>query len=129
MLDVSSILSDPELGGAVFTVTRKTYRRELGEVVLSESEGFTASGAVQPASSEDLALFPQEERSEDMIVILSPFHFSLGAADPSGLTFTSADTVRWQGRVYRVVRVKDWLSQGGYRKAWAVRQKEPPSGS
>ena len=123
MLDISSILNDPDLGGTVFTVSRKTYRRELGEVVLSETEGFTASGAVQPASSEDLALFPQEERSEDMIVILSPFHFSLGATEPSGLTFTTADTVRWQGKTYRVIRVKDWIPQGGYRKAWAVRQE------
>ena len=122
MPDLAAILSDPELGGTAFTVSRKTYRTELGEVVLSEDKGFPGVGNVQPASSEDLALFPQEERGEEMILILSRFHFQLGCRDPAGRSFTSADEVVWRKKRYRVVRVKDWSPQADFRKAWAVRQ-------
>ena len=122
MINISPILTDTELGGTTFTVSRKTYRRELGEVVPSEVEGYTASGNIQPAASEDLQLFPEEERSEDMIIILAPFHFRLGETGKT--TFTTADVITWNNRKYRVVKVKDWSAQGGFYKALAVRQKE-----
>ena len=121
MIDVSAILTDPDLGGTTFFVSRKTYTRELGEVVPSSVEGFTVAGNIQPATSEDLLLFPEEERSEEMIIILSRFRFSLGETEDT--TFTSADIVTWRDRKYRVIRVKDWFPQGNYYKAWAVKQK------
>ena len=122
MMDLSSVLMDSELGGTSFFVSRKSYIREMGEVVPSSVEGFDAEGNIQPASSEDLMLFPQEERTEEMIIILSPFHFRLG--EDHGTSFTSADMVTWNEKKYRVVKVKNWASQGGFYKAWAVRQKE-----
>ena len=94
-------------------------------MVPSESRLFRASGSVQPATAEDMVLFPEEQRLSDMIVVLSPFHFRLGEKDPSGLAFTSSDEIRWKNEKYRVVRVKDWSTQGGYYKAWAIRQKPP----
>ena len=121
MIDLSSVLMDSELGGTSFFVSRKNYIREMGEVVPSSVEGLEAQGNIQPASSEDLRLFLQEERSEEMIIILSPFHFRLGEDD--GTSFTSADMVTWNGKKYRVVKVKNWASQGGFYKAWAIRQK------
>ena len=122
MIHIAPILTDPELGGTTFSVSRKTYRREMGEVIPSEVEGYTAVGTIQPATSEDLQLFPEEERSEDMIILLSSFHFRLG--ETGNTTFTTADVITWNGQKYRVVKVKDWSAQGGFHKAWAVRQKE-----
>ena len=124
MISLSPQLSDPELGGCWFTVCRKTYRTEMGEVVPSESQSFRGKGSIQPATAEDMVLFPEEGRLSDMIIILSPFHFRMGEKDPSGLAFTSSDLVLWKKRKYRVVRVKDWSTQGGYYKAWALRLKE-----
>ena len=130
MKQLSAIVTDPEMGGSAFHVSRKTYTRELGEVILSAVAGFTAAGSVQPASSEDLALLPQEERSEDTIILLSPFHFRLG--EVSDLDFTTTDEIVWRGQRYRVIKVKSWGPQGGYYKAWAVRQRpqraQRPSG-
>ncbi len=123
MLDLSSILVDNELGGTAFNVSRKTYTKELGEVVPSAVSGFSLSGNIQPASSEDLRLLPEEERSEDVIIVLSPFHFRLGETDDLNHTFTTADLIAWNGAKYRVVKVKKWAAQGGFYKAWAVRQK------
>ena len=121
-MNLAAVLSDPELGGTSFSVSRKAYNRQLGEVIPGSVEVYTASGNIQPATSEDLQLFPQEERSEDMIIILSSFHFRLGETT-EGVFFTSADILTWRGQDYRVIKVKDWLAQGGYCKAWAVRQK------
>ncbi len=121
-MNLAAILSDPELGGTTFYVFRPSYTKVMGEVVPSITTDTIVKGNIQPASSEDLQLFPQEERSEEMIVILASYPFSLGEAGEG--SFTSADIVNWQGRKYRVVRVKDWFPHGGYYKAWAVRQKE-----
>ena len=121
MMDLVSILTDAELGGTTFFVDRKTYRREQGEVVLSAIEHFSAVGNIQPAASEDLALFPEEERSEKMIIILSPFRFQLGVSGEN--LFISADIITWRNETYRVIKVKDWEHQGGFHKAWAVKKK------
>ena len=121
-MNVSTILSDPELGGTTFFVSRKTYIHDLGEVVPTAVTGYTATGSIQPATSEDLQLFPQEERSEDMIIVLSPFHFRLG--ETHGTTFTTADQITWNHEKYRVIKVKNWASQGGYYKAWAIKQRD-----
>ncbi len=122
MPDLSAILTDPELGGTRFTVFRQSFNKVMGEVIPSVTTGTLVSGNIQPAASEDLQLFPEEERSEEMIVILAAYPFSLGEAGEG--SFTSADIVHWQGRKYRVIRVKEWFPQGGYYKAWAVRQRE-----
>ena len=122
MMDLISILTDTELGGTTFFVDRKTYQREQGEVVLSAIEHFSAAGNIQPATSEDLALFPEEERSEEMIIILSPFRFQLG--EEGEIIFNSADIVTWRNESYRVIRVKDWEHQGGFHKAWAIRENK-----
>ncbi len=82
------------------------------------------SGNIQPAASEDIKLFPEEERSEEVIQILSPFEFSLGELDEEEMTFTTSDRILYQGRNYKVIKTKDWFGPGGFRKAWAVRQKD-----
>ena len=121
-MNLAAVLSNPDLGGTTFTVFRQSFNKVMGEVIPSVTTGTIVTGNIQPASSEDLQLYPQEERSEEMIVILASYAFSLGETGEG--SFTSADIVNWQGRKYRVVKVKDWLDQGGYCKAWAVRQKE-----
>ena len=122
MTELSSILSDPDLGGTTFFVSRKTWRRELGEVVPESASGQYASGSIQPAASEDLNLVPQEERSQEMIIVLSPFHFRLGETEET--TFTAPDMISWNGGKYRVVKVKSWANPAGFYKAWAIRQRE-----
>ena len=79
-MNLSPILSDPELGGTTFYVFRPSFNRTMGEVIPSVTVGTIVSGNIQPAASEDLQLFPEEERSEEMIVILAAYAFSLGEA-------------------------------------------------
>ncbi len=124
-MDLSNILADSELSGASFSVIRETRRKSYGESVLESSvlmEGLT--GNIQPASSEDIELLPQEERSRDIIQVLSAFSFSQGIPDQGDGIYSIPDTIIYLGKKYKVIRVKDWSLAGGFHKAWAVRQRE-----
>ena len=125
MLDLSSILTDEDLGGTAFTVLRRSYILSEGTPTPQSEQTFTVSGNIQPASPEDLQLFPEEERSSEWILILSPIRLQTGESASSIVpSFHSADLIQYRGRIYRVARVRDWLPQGGFHKAWAVRQRE-----
>ncbi len=122
-VDISFILSDPELGGCSFSVIRETWRQTYGETVLESAECYEEVwGNVQPASSEDIRLFPEEERTEEIIQILSPFEFSLGSRNAE--TITAADKIKYDGSTYKLIKTKDWSLPGGFHKAWAIRQRE-----
>ncbi len=123
-MDLSYLLSDTELGGSAFTVIRETWRKRYGEsILLSTLRAEGVIGNIQPASSEDIALFPQEERTEGIIQILSYFAFSVGFPDSGDGTFVVPDMIHYLGNKYKVIKVKDWSLAGGFYKAWAVRQK------
>ncbi len=124
MLDLSSILTDKDLGGTAFTVLRRSYILSEGTPAPQPEQRFTVSGNIQPASPEDLQLFPEEERSSEWILVLSPIRLQTGEKPSSASSFLSADMILYRGRTYRVARVRDWLPQGGFHKAWAVRQRE-----
>ena len=123
MLDLSSILTDEDLGGTSFTVIRRSYVLSEGTPVPQPEQSITVSGNIQPASPEDLQLFPEEERSSEWILVLSPICLQTGEASSSSSYF-SADIILHRGKKYRVARVRDWLPQGGFHKAWAIRQRE-----
>ncbi len=125
MLELVQALTDPELGGATFTVIRETWRLHYGEMELVETVRYEGiSGNIQPAASEDIQLFPEEERTEEIIQILSVFEFSLGAQNKEDDTFATSDKIIYQGSTYKLTKTKDWSDAGGFYKAWAVRQKD-----
>ena len=50
--------------------------------------------------------------------------FMKGAYHPgSGASFTGADRIHWEGKVWRVVRVRDW-NGFGYYQGYAVLLRE-----
>ena len=51
-----------------------------------------------------------------------PPQAALGGS-PSASSFTAPDRIRWNGRTWRVVRVRDWQSFG-YFQAYAVLMRE-----
>ncbi len=124
-MELLQVITDPELGGATFTVIRETWSRRYGETEPAGTVRYEGvPGNIQPASSEDIRLFPEEERTEEIIQILAPFEFSPGVSDEESGTFTAADMIDYQGSTYKLIKTKDWLGPGGFRKAWAVRQKD-----
>ena len=120
-MDLSSVLTDPDLGFTAFTVQRTTYTRQDGSSVPSV-QTLSASGCVYPGTAEMLQLLPEEERQEDYIVVYTDFALNLGEND-GGATYTAPDRILWNGETWRVVRVKNW-SMFGYYQGLAVKMHE-----
>ena len=118
-MDMTSAIFDPELGCTAFTVERITYTRSRSGTT-SRSTTAQASGCIHPGTPEMLQLLPEEEKNEQFIVIYTDYALSTGTPEAScASTFTGADRIHWNGRVWRVVRVRDW--QGfGYYQGYAV---------
>ena len=119
---ISSVLCDPELGYVSFTVERITCTRSREGTV---SAGMTeqAAGCIHPGTAETLKLLPEEVKKDACIVIYTNYALSTGTEGEDGSSFTAPDRIRWNGQVWRVVKVRNW--QGfGFVQALAVRINE-----
>ena len=117
-----SAIFDPELGCTAFTVERITYTRSRNGTT-SRSTTAQALGCIHPGTPEMLRLVPEEEKTDEFIVIYTDYVLSTGTPEGSGASFVGADRVHWSGKIWRVVRVRDWQSFG-YVQAYAVLMRE-----
>ena len=120
-MDITSAIMDQELGRSAFTVERLTYTR-TAEGTTSRSVTHQAMGCVHPGTPEMIQLLPEEERHEEFIAIYTDFPLSLGEND-GGLTYSTPDRIHWNGKEWRVVRIRDWQAFG-YCQALAVLVRE-----
>ena len=122
-MDIASAILDPELGCTAFTVERITYTRSRSGTT-SRSTAIQAQGCIHPGTPEMLQLLPEEERSEQFIAIYTDYSLSTGTSEASGaVSFTAPDRIHWNGRTWRVVRVRDWETFGFFQ-AYAVLMRE-----
>ena len=124
MIDISSVILDPELGSVTFTVERSVWKRDQGENVLLAKSTASAVGCIHPGTAETLSQLPEEDRHEEHIVIYTAYPLSLGQND--GITFTVPDRILRNNQTWRVVRIRDW-SAFGYIQALAVLIREGSS--
>ena len=117
MPDISSALSDPELGFLSFTVRRLTYRLSQGEKTVSHVN-LPAEGCIHPDTPEMAQLLPEEERHKTIIAVYTSFPLSMGT-NPGGTTWTAADRILYDGKCWKLARLRDW-SRFGYYQALAV---------
>ena len=117
MISLEPALQDPELGWTPFTVLRTTCRRRNGTSVPAE-QSLPASGCIHPGTPEMLRLLPEEDRREDFIAIYTDFHLTLGD-NPGGAAYALPDRILWQGKCWRVVRLRSWEAFG-YTQALAI---------
>lgn len=111
--DVTEILDDPEIGGGQpFTVVRDTLRRTLSANAEEQRtrQRFAAAGNLQPAQTTDLQLLPDEDRSEETLVIRSTFTFQLGTDGYA--QYTLPDVVLYDRKVWKVFRIDPWQAWG-----------------
>ena len=120
-MDVSAALTDPDLGFTAFTVQRTTYLRQNGTSVPAV-QTLPASGCIHSGTPEMNQLLPEEDRAEEFIVIYTDFALSLGE-NGGGVTYSTPDRILWNGKIWRVVRVRDW-SMFGYCQGLAVKMHE-----
>ena len=122
-MDITSAVLDPELGCTAFTVERITYTRSRSGTT-SRSVSEQAMGCIHPGTPEMIQLLPEEEKTEEFIAIYTDYALSTGVPEnTSAHSFKGADRVRWNGKTWRVVRVRDWQSFG-YYQAYAVLMHE-----
>ena len=124
MTDISAALPDPELGFLSFTVRRLTYRLSQGITTVTHAD-HTAEGCIYPGTPEMVQLLPEEERHKEFIAIYTGFPLSLGS-NPGGTTWTAADRILYDGKTWKLARLRDW-SQFGYYQALAVLTDEEGS--
>ena len=117
MPDISIALLDPELGFLRFTVRRLTYRLSQGTTTVTHAD-HTAEGCIHPGTPEMVQLLPEEERHKELIAIYTSFPLSMGS-NPGGVTWTAADRILYDGKVWKLARLRDW-SLFGYYQALAV---------
>ena len=73
---------------------------------------------IHPGTTEMVRLLPEEERHKDLIAIYTGYPLSLGS-NPDGVTWTAADRILYEGKVWKLVRFRDWL-KFGYCQGLAV---------
>ena len=122
-MQVTDAILDPELGCTAFTVERITYTRSRTGTT-SRTVIAQAMGCIHPGTPEMLQLLPEEERAEEFIAIYTDYPLSTGTPEASGASsFTGPDRIQWNGRTWRVVRVRDWQNFG-YYQCYAVLMHE-----
>lgn len=121
-MQISDALFDPELGCTAFTVERITYTRSRSGTT-SRSTIAQALGCIHPGTPEMLQLLPEEEKNNQFIAIYTDYALSTGTPEGSGVSFVATDRIHWNGRTWRVVRVRDW-QMFGYYQAYAVLMQE-----
>ena len=125
MFSLFPAVMDQEMGGSPFSVLRRVYLRSAGVPVPESEETISAYGTVHPVSPADLALFPEEYRSQAVIHIHTSVPLSLGE-NRDDMRYTASDLILWNGRRYLVFSVRDW-SAFGFCRAFAVLQREEGS--
>ena len=126
MPDVTALLDDPEIGGAVsFQVmrvnTRRSFNAETEQLVENpEPEHFDATGNIQP-QTKDVQPSTAEDLLDEGIVVYSTFIFQTGSSQ--GNTFTGPDEILYDGARWRVTRVQNW-KDWGFNIAYATRVRD-----
>ena len=115
---MTDIIQDPEMGAENFTILRRRMILSDGEAEYDETETIAVSGAVHPAKEEELSLLPEEYRTQTVMTFYAPVRFSLGSRTDA-VRFTEPDRIRYGGREFLVISVKDWMAFG-FSRAIAV---------
>ena len=113
MVDIASVLLDPELGSISFQVIRSTCTASRGTTSRTQVT-LSANGCIHPGTPDMVDLLPEEERHKTFIAVYTSFPLSLGE-NQGGVTWTAADRIVYGGRIWKLVRLRDWSAFGYYQ--------------
>ena len=118
MLNMSAIVNSSVLGATSFLLERSTFSHAGGQTLPVSTEQITSSGIICPGTPDMIEQLPEEHRHEEFIVVFSTMELSLGTKD--GVRYTAPDRIHWVGRLWRLVRLRDW-SRYGYWQGLAIK--------
>ena len=114
MMEISSALLDPELGSVSFQVIRSACIARRGNTSRAQTT-LSAAGCIHPGTPDMAELLPEEERHKTFIAVYTSFPLSLGE-NPGGVNaWTAADRIGYGGRLWKLVRLRDWSAFGYFQ--------------
>lgn len=87
-MDITPAIFDPELGCTSFSVDRITYTRSRSGTT-SRTATAQAQGCIHPGTQEMIQLLPEEEKTDQFIVIYTDYALSTGTPETSGANASS----------------------------------------
>ena len=108
MIDITSLITDPTLGGNTpFTILRTTFTLSHGSVTPTTTS-IPATGLIQPAPPSTLTPAEGEDQPSEMIRLWTTTPLTLG----NDATHTLADRVEYNEKAWRIVKLHDWQAYG-----------------
>lgn len=107
LVDVSDLIEDPDFASE-YTVVRRTGKWNDGRFEVSDPERLSYYGAVQPATTRDLAQLSIGDEENGVMKFFSraPKDIYLTHSfDESGESAQVSDEIEFRGYIYKVLRV------------------------
>lgn len=125
-IDVSEVLTDPDLVDEITLVRRVGAMDDNGRHVVTETASTIYAVVQDGPTPEEIQLLPESARLLDMIRV---YYAGLLTAEQAGVPGGYGDVLVWKGRRYMVTVIPGgWTNWGaGYTKALAV--LEQPNGN
>lgn len=120
LVDVSELIEDPDFASQ-YTVMRRTGKWVDGRFEVSPPKRLSYYGAVQPATTRDLAQLGigDTEKAVMKFFCRAPKEIYLTHSfDDNDETAQVSDEIEFRGSVYKVLRVSPW-QQNGFTRAFA----------
>lgn len=118
MIDVSEALDDDDFSDSFIVKRISGSRNADGEWVKADPVLVPMFGSIQHPTDDDLMVLPEAERGNDFIRVFSLQELIKG--DTDGM---NSDRIGWEGKAYKVIRVRPWVD-AGYWVALAVKVEE-----
>lgn len=112
-IDVTDLLSDPDIAGETFTVIRRAEAiNSYGESVTTNTT-LTASGSITPVGDNSLLREEAYQAQQKAIQVVTTFLLRGASQDPSGSgQLYQPDIVIWKGEQFLVKVVEDFSNYG-----------------
>ena len=107
--DISFLTLDPDLGSVSFLVIRSTGTFDHGELNQS-AQSCQTSGIIQPGGFSYTDQQTGEDKQGSGITVYTKYALTAGVQTDD--TVTLADEILYDGKCWRVVEVKDFMSRG-----------------
>lgn len=117
-MNVSKVLNSPKFKKP-FTIYRVLGNWQSGRWVEEPEQAINVIGVVTSAGSDDLEVIPEAERTTEVKCFHTKEQVYLTRRESGDIQSGSTDTIEWNNRRYRLVKVVDW-SHFGYYKSIGV---------
>ena len=119
MIDVSELMNDPDFS-TEYSMIRSIGQWRDGRFILKKENEIVYYGPVQPATEKELEQLDTGDRNKITMKFMCAYpneiFLTQEEEENEGLY---SDMIKYQNKLYKVIKVKPWVSSGGYCRAFA----------